>query len=267
MASPGVAKRQYARKRVRVVANPVDKNAVLKLRGHEFAAKKGSSAFILPVGSGPGLKPDQLTSGCRRWRRGIVEHRPLASYSVREGGKERHILLAAETHDLLCRVGRDQREIAESIPFSTAHKLLGLRAECDVVRGSQKSSVDEAPSGGENVRVLYTESLRQERDRYRFRTARMPVAAREDCCLGSRCRQEAGPSRFLPRRMHRRAAHKHNSLAVAPPDERRMKPASRLRFQKSGILSLASCALDNNDHAARLISETSVSKQSRKVGS
>ena len=139
MASPGVAKRQYARKRVRVVANPVDKNAVLKLRGHEFAAKKGSSAFILPVGSGPGLKPDQLTSRCRRWRRGIVEHRPLASYSVREGGKERHILLAAETHDLLCRVGRDQREIAKSIPFSTAHKLLGLRAECDVVRGSQKS--------------------------------------------------------------------------------------------------------------------------------
>ena len=105
-------------------------------------AKKGSRAFILPVGSGPGLKPDQLTSGCRRWRRGIVEHRPVTSYSVRERGKERHILLAAETYDPLCRVGRDQTEVVESIPLSTAHKLIGLRAECDVVRGGQKSSVD-----------------------------------------------------------------------------------------------------------------------------
>ena len=26
----------------------------------KFTAKKGSSAFVLPVGSGPGLKPDQL---------------------------------------------------------------------------------------------------------------------------------------------------------------------------------------------------------------
>ena len=74
---------------------------------------------------------------------------------MREGGKKRHILLAAETHDLLGRVGRHQREVAESILLSTAH-FVGLRAECDVVRGRQKSSVDEAPSGGENVRFLYT---------------------------------------------------------------------------------------------------------------
>jgi hypothetical protein len=40
-----------------------------------------------------------------------------------------------------------------------------------------------------------------------------------------------------------------------------------LRFQKSGILSLASCALDNDDHAARPISETNLSKQPRKAGS
>jgi pimeloyl-ACP methyl ester carboxylesterase len=39
------------------------------------------------------------------------------------------------------------------------------------------------------------------------------------------------------------------------------------RFQKSGILSLASCALDNDDHAARPISETNLSKQPRKAGS
>ena len=51
-----------------------DGSASSAIRGklRKFAAKKGSSAFVLPVGSGPGLKPDQLTSRCRRWRRGIV---------------------------------------------------------------------------------------------------------------------------------------------------------------------------------------------------
>src|SRR6476619_1101688 len=46
-----------------------------------------TGAFILPVGSGPSLKPDQLKSRRRRRRGGIVEHRPLTSYSLREGGK------------------------------------------------------------------------------------------------------------------------------------------------------------------------------------
>ena len=40
---------------------------------------------------------------------------------MRQGREERNVLFAGETHDLLCRAGRDQGEVAESIPLSTAH--------------------------------------------------------------------------------------------------------------------------------------------------
>ena len=41
--------------------------------------------------------------------------------------------------------------------LATAGKIVRLRGECDVIGGGQKGRVDQAPSGGENVRVPYTE--------------------------------------------------------------------------------------------------------------
>jgi hypothetical protein len=131
---------------------PVKLTRVFHVRG---------SAFVLPVGSRAGLEPDQLASGRGRRRHGVVVNDPLGLYRARQGDEERHILFAAEKHDLLRRAGREQREVGKSIPLSTAYKIVGLRAERDVIGGRKKSRFDQAPPGGKNVRFPYAELLHQ----------------------------------------------------------------------------------------------------------
>src|SRR5262245_4314467 len=230
--------------------------------------KQSNGALVLPIGSRVSLEPNQFTTGGSRRRRGIVEYDPLALHRVRQGSEERHVLLAGQADDLLGGLGRGQRQVGKNIPPSTAHSSIGLRAEGDVVGGRQKSRVDQAPSGGKNVRSLKAEAPRQGTiDAVLIQLECGQQAKR--IVAGARIVSE----KLIPPRSARvgfivgprvdTASHRTGELRMG---DERDGPAIR-RFQTSGIRSLAAGALDDDDQGARSIFETSLSKQPRNARS
>jgi hypothetical protein len=101
----------------------VVQSSVASRRASACGPRHAGARPLLPGGSCPGREPNQLAGRCRRWRRGIVKYDPLAPYLASQGGEERHILLASETHDLLCGHCREQRKVGKTHPVLSENPI------------------------------------------------------------------------------------------------------------------------------------------------